>query len=124
MRTGKPWTFVPRSLNCTFRLLKPEQKSGFEERRTPGWEEIETDVYGYWEPVVNRMMEDPFGRLINITREVHAQFNEFDTAFLPEINDRVRMTAPSDASGWLYTIRSCERLSEHHYELQMEKYKD
>lgn len=123
MRENLTNTFISRSLNCRFRLLQVVQKSGDRERRTPGYEAIETDCYGVWEPVTNTMVEDAMGRLINIERMLYAQMLEIDPE-QPSVNDRIRISTPSDMSGQLFTIRSAERSAEQCWSLLLDRYKD
>lgn len=123
MRDNLINTFISRSLNCKFRLLKVVQKSGDRERRTPGYEEIETDCYGTWESVTNTMVEDAMGRLINVDRMLHAQMLEIDPE-QPSVNDRIMINVPSDMSGQLFTIRSAERSAEQYWSLLLDGYKD
>ena len=104
-----------------FRLFKVDHKSGDRERRTPGYTEVETDCYGVWEPVTNTMLEDPMGRLIDIDRRLAAQFREISEQ--PAVNDRIVMSVPADASGDIYTIKSCERFAEQYWSILMEQYK-
>jgi len=128
MRDNLTNTFIARSLNCQFRLLKVEHKSGDRERRTPGYEEVmidgsPCDCYGVWEPVANVMIQDAMGRLINIERRLYAQMLEIAPEH-PEINDRLRICAPSDMSGYLFTIHNAERYAEQYWSMLLEKYKD
>ncbi len=122
MRDYAEKTFVPQSLNCRFRLLKVEQKSLGRERHTPDYEEIETDCYGVFQPMTRTMVEDPLGRLVDVSRRLSAQFNEI--AEHPAVNDRILILEPADSSGALFTIRTCQRYGQHFWEMMLERYKD